>query len=51
MIGAVSELLRRHEVVGFSTYGEQRGPLHVNHTMTGMAIYPPGARLSTRAGG
>lgn len=44
-LGAVSELLRRHGVTGFSTYGEQRGPIHVNHTMTGMAFYPPGARL------
>lgn len=44
-LGAVSELLRRHGVMGFSTYGEQRGPIHVNHTMTGMAFYPPGARL------
>lgn len=44
-LGAVSEILRRHGVMGFSTYGEQRGPIHVNHTMTGMAFYPPGARL------
>lgn len=44
-LGVVSEILRRHGVTGFSTYGEQRGPIHVNHTMTGMAFYPPGARL------
>lgn len=43
--GAVSEVLRRHGVWGFSTYGEQFGPLHVNHTLTGCAIYPPGTRL------
>jgi hypothetical protein len=28
-------------VIGFSTYGEQIGALHVNHTMTGVAIYAP----------
>ncbi len=40
--GAVSALLRRHRVVGFSTYGEQLNGMHVNQTMTGVAIYPPG---------
>ncbi|WP_199259680.1 FIST signal transduction protein [Paracoccus binzhouensis] len=44
--GAVSEVLRRHRVWGFSTYGEQFGPLHVNHTLTGCAIYPPGTQLA-----
>ena len=40
----LSEILARHKVIGFSTYGEQIGPLHVNHTMTGVAIYAhPGA--------
>ncbi len=38
---AVSEVLARHRVVGFSTYGEQIGPIHINHTMTGVALYPP----------
>ena len=38
---AVSDVLRRHRVTGFSTYGEQIGPIHVNHTMTGVALYPP----------
>jgi len=33
--------LRRHGVVGFSTYGEQLNAMHVNHTMTGVALYPP----------
>ncbi|MDT8855678.1 FIST N-terminal domain-containing protein [Paracoccaceae bacterium Fryx2] len=40
--GAVSGLLRRHRVIGFSTYGEQLNAMHVNQTMTGVAIYPPG---------
>lgn len=39
--GAVSALLRQHGVVGFSTYGEQLNSMHVNQTMTGVAIYPP----------
>ncbi len=42
MTGRVSELLRQHGVIGFSTYGEQIGPMHINHTMTGFAFYPPG---------
>lgn len=41
MYGELSRILQRHRVTGFSTYGEQVGPLHVNQTMTGVAIYPP----------
>ncbi|NUB43039.1 FIST C-terminal domain-containing protein [Fertoebacter nigrum] len=40
-LGAISQLLRQHRVVGFSTYGEQLNGMHVNQTMTGVAIYPP----------
>lgn len=36
----VSRVLRDHNVIGFSTYGEQIGGLHVNQTLTGVAIYP-----------
>lgn len=43
--GRVSDILRRHGVTGFSTYGEQFGALHVNHTMTGVAFYAPGTAL------
>lgn len=39
--GELSALLRTHGVVGFSTYGEQVNSMHVNQTMTGVAIYPP----------
>lgn len=39
--GAVSAVLRAHRVTGFSTYGEQWNSMHVNQTMTGVAIYPP----------
>lgn len=42
MFGRISDLLRDHRVAGFSTYGEQWGAMHVNQTMTGVAIYPPG---------
>ena len=41
--GAISAVLRAHNVHGFSTYGEQWNSMHVNHTMTGVAIYPPAA--------
>lgn len=40
--GLVGGLLRRHSVVGFNTYGEQVGPLHLNQTFSGFAFYPPG---------
>lgn len=36
----VSRILSAHHVVGFSTYGEQFNSVHVNQTMTGVAIYP-----------
>jgi len=38
---AVSQVLAANNVVGFSTYGEQFGAMHVNFTMTGVAIYRP----------
>lgn len=41
MSGRISAVLRTHKVVGFSTYGEQWNSMHVNQTMTGVAIYPP----------
>lgn len=40
-IRALSEVMRRNRVVGFSTYGEQINGLHVNQTMTGVAIFAP----------
>jgi len=40
-LGAVSALLKRHGVIGFSTYGEQWNSMHVNQTMTGVALYAP----------
>ena len=41
LFGRISDILGRHRVTGFSTYGEQHGAVHVNQTMTGVAIYPP----------
>ncbi|MDJ0824062.1 MAG: FIST N-terminal domain-containing protein [Rhodobacter sp.] len=41
MTRAISEVLSHYHVAGFSTYGEQIGAMHVNQTMTGVAIYPP----------
>lgn len=35
----LSQIMASYNVTGFSTYGEQIGPLHVNHTMSGVAIY------------
>ena len=34
----VGELFQRHNTVGFSTYGEQFGGVHINQTFTGIAI-------------
>ncbi len=34
----VGDLLRANHAVGFSTYGEQFGGVHVNQTLTGIAI-------------
>jgi hypothetical protein len=34
----VGQLLARHRATGFSSYGEQLGPLHTNHTLTGIAL-------------
>lgn len=41
LLGRISNTLAENCVVGFSTYGEQLNAMHVNHTMTGVAIYPP----------
>ena len=38
---AVGDILKRNHTVGFSTYGEQFGGVHVNQTFTGIAIGSP----------
>jgi hypothetical protein len=34
----MSDLYRHNRVIGFHTYGEQYGSMHVNQTLTGVAI-------------
>lgn len=41
----ISGILKEKKVIGFSTYGEQIGALHVNQTLTGVAIYPQPAKV------
>lgn len=36
--GPVGDVFRQHQTVGFSTYGEQYGGVHVNQTLTGIAF-------------
>ncbi len=45
LTGRISSLLKAHNVIGFSTYGEQFNGMHVNQTLTGVAIYAPDAAL------
>lgn len=35
---ALGDLFRRYHAVGFSTYGEQLGGIHINQTLTGIAF-------------
>jgi len=37
----LSKIMVENRAVGFSTYGEQINSMHVNQTLTGVAIYPP----------
>ncbi|MCW3147856.1 FIST signal transduction protein [Stutzerimonas stutzeri] len=39
-----SDFLRRQQVIGFNTYGEQFNGMHINQTFTGVAIGRPGGR-------
>lgn len=41
LVGDISGILAENHVIGFSTYGEQVNSMHVNQTLTGVAIYPP----------
>lgn len=38
LVDKASEVMKRHGVIGFHTYGEQINGLHVNQTLTGLAI-------------
>ncbi|MFD1344724.1 FIST N-terminal domain-containing protein [Litorisediminicola beolgyonensis] len=42
---AVSDIFRRHRVLGFNTYGEQHCGVHVNQTFVGVAFFGPGRKL------
>jgi hypothetical protein len=37
---AASQVLRDNRVVGFNTYGEQHGGIHMNQTFVGIAFFP-----------
>jgi len=38
LTGALGTLLARYPIIGFNTFGEQTGALHVNHTLTALAF-------------
>lgn len=38
LVDEVSEVFRRSRAIGFNSYGEQYGGVHVNQTLTGVAI-------------
>ncbi|BCO25927.1 hypothetical protein MIZ03_0806 [Rhodoferax lithotrophicus] len=44
---AVAQILKDNHTVGFCTYGEQFGGVHVNQTFTGIALGQPGERRDT----
>ncbi|HAW24229.1 MAG TPA: GfdT protein, partial [Pseudomonas sp.] len=44
----ISAFLRRQQVIGFNTYGEQFNGMHINQTFTGVAIGRPGGRAGER---
>ena len=37
----LAEIYKKHRAVGFHTYGEQYGGLHINQTLTGVAFGKP----------
>ena len=37
----LNEVVKKHGVRGFSACGQQIGPLHMTHTLTGVALFPP----------
>lgn len=44
LLSDVSEILRRHRVFGFNTYGEQQSGVHMNQTFVGVAFFEPEER-------
>lgn len=45
---AISDILSAGKVVGFNTFGEQFNSVHVNQTLTGVAIYAPDGPVPPR---
>lgn len=45
--GEISKILKSHKVIGFNTYGEHFNAMHVNQTLTGLAVYSPEPRDDT----
>jgi hypothetical protein len=43
---SLSQIMENHRAIGFNTYGEQFGSMHVNQTMTGVALYRPSKDIS-----
>ena len=41
IVSRASEVLRRHRVLGFNTFGEQHRGVHVNQTFVGVAFFAP----------
>lgn len=41
LVAPISSLLAANNVIGFNTYGEQHNAMHVNQTLTGVAIGAP----------
>lgn len=41
IVSQASEVLRRHHVLGFNTFGEQHRGVHVNQTFVGIAFFAP----------
>ncbi|SHN15714.1 Uncharacterized conserved protein, contains FIST_N domain [Roseibium suaedae] len=41
LVDDASQILKKHNVLGFNTYGEQHLGVHVNQTFVGVAFYPP----------
>ena len=45
----MSELYKKYNLVGFHTYGEQYNSMHLNQTLTGVAIGPKSASYAQRS--
>jgi hypothetical protein len=43
------ELYRKYNLIGFHTYGEQYNSMHLNQTLTGVAIGPKSASYAERS--